>query len=160
MINRFGLRSRGNSDQKIKDLRTYIDLVIRDGSLERLTLLSMELTALTLDIKVHPCFIKELTRLENYVFNILVKKLDQQQNRYYRDSSYYRSSSRYSENQYVRHVDYFAILGLNSSATAQQVKSAYRRLALIHHPDQGGTETKFIELTKAKDECLKEIERR
>ena len=45
---------------------------------------------------------------------------------------------------------YFAILGISSSATADEIKSAYRRLAKEFHPDHytGGNET-FQEIQEA-----------
>lgn len=40
-------------------------------------------------------------------------------------------------------------LGLNTQATDDEVKKAYRKLAMIHHPDKGGDEKKFKEITEA-----------
>src|SRR5579872_4778435 len=48
--------------------------------------------------------------------------------------------------------DYYKILGVNKSATDQEIKSAYRKLALQYHPDRNKTkeaEAKFKEVTKA-----------
>ncbi|KAF9731732.1 hypothetical protein PMIN06_008539 [Paraphaeosphaeria minitans] len=41
-----------------------------------------------------------------------------------------------SENSYPR--KYYADLGLTPGATAAQIKAAYHRLALLHHPDKQG----------------------
>jgi len=38
--------------------------------------------------------------------------------------------------------------------TEDDVKSAYKKLALKHHPDKGGSKEKFVELTEAKNKCL------
>ena len=40
-------------------------------------------------------------------------------------------------------------LGLNTQATDEEVKKAYRKLAMVHHPDKGGDEKKFKEITEA-----------
>lgn len=48
-----------------------------------------------------------------------------------------------------------SLLGLNESATEEDVKSAYRKLSLTHHPDKGGKQSVFVEITSAKNKCLK-----
>ncbi|MGH7245947.1 MAG: DnaJ C-terminal domain-containing protein [Candidatus Levyibacteriota bacterium] len=48
--------------------------------------------------------------------------------------------------------NYYDILGVNKSSTDQEIKSAYRKLALKYHPDRNKTkeaEEKFKEVTKA-----------
>ncbi len=45
--------------------------------------------------------------------------------------------------------DYYKILGINRSADAEEVKRAYRRLAHKFHPDKGGDEAKFKEVSEA-----------
>ena len=45
--------------------------------------------------------------------------------------------------------DYYKILGVNKSANAEEVKRAYRRLAHKFHPDKGGDEAKFKEVSEA-----------
>ena len=45
--------------------------------------------------------------------------------------------------------DYYNILGIDKSASTEDIKKAYRKLAMTHHPDKGGEEAKFKEITEA-----------
>jgi molecular chaperone DnaJ len=45
--------------------------------------------------------------------------------------------------------DYYEVLGLNKSASADEVKKAFRKAAVEHHPDKGGDEAKFKEIGEA-----------
>lgn len=46
-------------------------------------------------------------------------------------------------------LDCFEVLGLPDTATLDQVKSAYRRLAELHHPDKGGSAVVFADIVLA-----------
>lgn len=45
--------------------------------------------------------------------------------------------------------DYYESLGVEKNASADELKKAYRRLAVQHHPDRGGDEAKFKEINEA-----------
>lgn len=45
--------------------------------------------------------------------------------------------------------DPYAILGITRNASEDEVKKAYRKLAMKHHPDKGGDEAKFKEVKEA-----------
>jgi DnaJ-class molecular chaperone len=45
--------------------------------------------------------------------------------------------------------DYYDILGVSKSATADEIKRAYRKLALKHHPDRGGNHDEFTKINEA-----------
>lgn len=56
--------------------------------------------------------------------------------------------------------DYYEVLGVNKSASADEIKKAFRRLAVKYHPDkEGGDETKFKEANEAY-EVLKDPSKR
>lgn len=47
--------------------------------------------------------------------------------------------------------DYYKVLGVAESATAKEITRAYRKLAKEHHPDAGGNEERFKEISSAFD---------
>jgi len=46
-------------------------------------------------------------------------------------------------------IDYYKTLGVGKSATQDEIKKAYRSLAMKHHPDRGGDANKFKEIEEA-----------
>jgi curved DNA-binding protein len=46
-------------------------------------------------------------------------------------------------------MDYYATLGLKRGASADDIKRAYRSMAMKHHPDRGGDEKKFKQIEEA-----------
>jgi curved DNA-binding protein len=62
----------------------------------------------------------------------------------------------------MKYKDYYATLGVERTATAEQIKTAYRKLARKFHPDvskEKGAEDKFKEVAEAY-ETLKDAEKR
>lgn len=55
--------------------------------------------------------------------------------------------------------DYYEVLGVGKSASADELKKAFRRAAIEHHPDKGGDEAKFKEINEAY-EVLKDPSKR
>lgn len=56
-------------------------------------------------------------------------------------------------------MDYYSILGVAKNASDADIKKAYRSLAMKHHPDRGGDEKKFKEISAAY-EVLSDPEKR
>jgi hypothetical protein len=49
------------------------------------------------------------------------------------------------------------LMGLNEGFSEKDLKSAYRRLSKIHHPDLGGLDRNFVKLNKAYNYILERI---
>lgn len=48
-------------------------------------------------------------------------------------------------------MDYYQILGVNENASQDEIKKAYKKLAMKNHPDRGGDTKKFQEISQAHD---------
>ena len=46
-------------------------------------------------------------------------------------------------------MDYYSTLGINRNASQEEIKKAYRKMAMQHHPDRGGDEKKFKQISEA-----------
>jgi molecular chaperone DnaJ len=55
--------------------------------------------------------------------------------------------------------DYYEVLGVGKDASADEIKKAFRKAAIEHHPDKGGDEAKFKEINEAY-EVLKDSSKR
>ena len=56
--------------------------------------------------------------------------------------------------------DYYEVLGISKNASEDEVKKAFRKLAVKYHPDkEGGSEEKFKEINEAY-EVLKDKQKR
>ncbi|MDB5166324.1 MAG: dnaJ [Candidatus Saccharibacteria bacterium] len=55
--------------------------------------------------------------------------------------------------------DYYEVLGVNKDASADEIKKAFRKAAIEHHPDRGGDEANFKEINEAY-EVLKDSSKR
>ncbi len=48
-------------------------------------------------------------------------------------------------------MNYYEILGVSEQASQDDIKKAYKKLAMKHHPDRGGDNKKFQEISQAYD---------
>jgi len=46
-------------------------------------------------------------------------------------------------------MDYYSVLGLQRGASSEEIKKAFRKAAMQHHPDRGGDEKQFKKINEA-----------
>ena len=46
-------------------------------------------------------------------------------------------------------MDYYEILGVSKGATAEELKKAYKKKSMLHHPDRGGDTEEFKKVAEA-----------
>jgi DnaJ domain len=59
-----------------------------------------------------------------------------------------------------RPVDPYALLGVAPGAALEEVKAAFRRQALQHHPDVGGDPAAFMAVKQAYDRIVRRLSKR
>lgn len=52
--------------------------------------------------------------------------------------------------------DYYEVLGVGKTASVDEIKKAFRKRALLAHPDQGGDNKKFQKLKSAFEHALRQ----
>lgn len=58
-------------------------------------------------------------------------------------------------NRSLLHMSPHAVLGVSGIATQEEIKAAYRRLAMKHHPDRGGDPEEFQRVKTAYEQLMK-----
>lgn len=51
-------------------------------------------------------------------------------------------------------MDPYCVLGLSANSTSAEVKQSYKKLAMIHHPDRGGSSAEFKKITNAYNQII------
>lgn len=46
-------------------------------------------------------------------------------------------------------TNYYEVLGVNENASQEEIKKAFKKLAMTHHPDRGGSEQRFKQVNEA-----------
>jgi curved DNA-binding protein len=57
-------------------------------------------------------------------------------------------------------MDYYSILGIPKNASQDEIKKAYRKMAMKHHPDRGGDQKEFQKIQEAYETLGDESRRR
>lgn len=65
-----------------------------------------------------------------------------------------------SADERARPVDPYVLLGVDATASLDDVKTAFRKKALEHHPDHGGSPEAFMRIKRAYDAIVKRRARR
>lgn len=56
-------------------------------------------------------------------------------------------------------MDYYQTLGIDKGSSPEEIKQAFRKLAMQHHPDRGGDEAEFKKINEAYD-TLSDVDKR
>ena len=77
---------------------------------------------------------------------------DQQFNDYFWGQNFY--SLLFGNIKSPKPIECFEVLGVSENADEAEIKSAYKKLAIQHHPDKGGKQEVFVKITESKNKCL------
>ncbi|KAJ9616116.1 hypothetical protein H2204_014060 [Knufia peltigerae] len=56
-------------------------------------------------------------------------------------------------------ADHYAVLGVSRTATIEEIRAAYKKLAIQHHPDKGGKTSRFVMIQEAMEVLTDPIRR-
>lgn len=56
-------------------------------------------------------------------------------------------------------IDHYKVLGIKKNSSKEEIKKAYKKLALKHHPDTGGDSKKFLEISESYQILMNDIKR-
>tara|TARA_R110002050_G_scaffold230624_1_gene366447 strand:- start:65 stop:385 length:321 start_codon:yes stop_codon:yes gene_type:complete len=70
------------------------------------------------------------------------------------NTNYFQTSKKVRACGTLKRSNSHEILQIYPPVTEEEVKSAYRKLCLVHHPDKGGKNDDFIKLNNAYQELL------
>jgi len=65
-----------------------------------------------------------------------------------------------SDDEPVDNESYYKLLGVDKNSTEREVKKAFKKMAMKHHPDRGGDEETFKKIQKASEVLCDENKRR
>eukprot|EP00300_Choanocystis_sp_HF-7_P027533 c32675_g1_i1.p1 GENE.c32675_g1_i1~~c32675_g1_i1.p1 ORF type:complete len:433 (-),score=95.27 c32675_g1_i1:27-1325(-) len=74
--------------------------------------------------------------------------------------SYGRGEPQQQRKKNVDTNEYYELLGVAKDASPEEIRKAYRRMAVKHHPDKGGDEAKFKQIQEAANVLMDEEKRR
>jgi len=97
-------------------------------------------------------FAKSQTQQSNYKTYDPFKGFNR---KYTSTSTNWSASSGASQTRTAVEPKWCKVLGLKQTATKDEIKTAYRKLVKINHPDKGGDAKKFSEISSAYDEAMK-----
>ncbi len=94
----------------------------------------------------------------NDMINEILENMKKQQEFFNKNNGQYQnysSSNNPKSNSSISKKEAFEILGLNESASDEEIRSKYRAMMLKYHPDTGGNEYFSKKISDARDILLK-----